>query len=164
VSDALLPLADDQSGALADARPRRACFQSDQATVGLRQVKVSRLGQEPGARAHYNRVREQSSSIPDIDQLFVSLKSGFPEIGIVNDDPEGEHARIVRQGADNRSISHTRDIAVRRRARGARLRTFRCDMAADRSLTVRTNPLSVSAQMRGPPHRTEIPQSRRLTK
>ena len=46
-------LADDQSGALADARPRRACFQSDQATVGLRQGKVSRLGQEPGARAHY---------------------------------------------------------------------------------------------------------------
>ena len=46
-------LADDQSGALADARPRRACLQSDQATVGLRQGKVSRLGQEPGARAHY---------------------------------------------------------------------------------------------------------------
>ena len=72
--------------------------------------------------------------------------------------------RIVRQGADNRSMSHTRDIAVRRRARGARLRTFRCDTAADHSLTARTNPLSGSAQMRGPPHRTEIPQNRRLAK
>src|ERR1700720_4025324 len=51
-------LADDQSGALADARSRRACFQSDQATVGLRQGKVSRLGQKPGARAHYVCARQ----------------------------------------------------------------------------------------------------------
>jgi hypothetical protein len=71
---------------------------------------------------------------------------------------------IVRQGADNRGVSHTRDIAVRGRALGARLRTFRCNKAADRSLIVRANPLSISAQMRGPPHRTEIPQSRRLAK
>jgi transposase, IS5 family len=35
------------------ARSRRACLQSDQATVGLRQGKVSRLGQEPGACADY---------------------------------------------------------------------------------------------------------------
>jgi hypothetical protein len=69
---------------------------------------------------------------------------------------------IVRQGADNSGVSHTRDIAVRGRAPGARLCTFRCDEAADRSLIVRANPLSISAQMRGPPHRTEIPQSRRL--
>jgi hypothetical protein len=76
----------------------------------------------------------------------------------------GPADRIVRQGADIRSMSHTRDIAVRRRARGARLRTFRCDTAPDRALTARANPLSISAQMRGPPHRTEIPQSRRLEK
>ena len=76
----------------------------------------------------------------------------------------GRAEPIVRQGADNRGVSHTRDIAVRGRASGARLRTFRCDKAADRSLIVRANPLSVSAQMRGPPHRTEIPQSRRLAK
>ena len=66
--------------------------------------------------------------------------------------------------ADNRGVSHTRDVAVRGRAPGARLRTFRCDKAPDRSLIVRANALSVSAQMRGPPHRTEIPQSRRLAK
>ena len=39
---------------------------------------------------------------------------------------------IVRQGADNRGVSHTRDIAVRGRAPGARLRTFRSNKAADR--------------------------------
>ena len=70
---------------------------------------------------------------------------------------------IVRQGADNRSMSYTRDIAVRRRARDARLRTLRRDTAPDRSLTERANPLSV-AQMPGPPHRTEIPQSCGLAK
>ena len=50
---------------------------------------------ETRIRAAIDRVREQSSSIPDIDQLFVSLKSGFPEIGIVNDNAEGERACIA---------------------------------------------------------------------
>ncbi len=68
--------------------------------------------------------------------------------------------RIVRQRADNRGMSYTRDIAVRRRARDARLRTFRCDTPPHRSLTDRANPLSFSAQMRGPPHRAAIPQGR----
>ncbi|MGA8058930.1 MAG: hypothetical protein WB999_11850, partial [Candidatus Binataceae bacterium] len=49
---------------------------------------------ETRIRAAIDRVREQSSSIPDIDQLFVSLKSDFPEIGIATDDPEGERACI----------------------------------------------------------------------
>jgi len=75
----------------------------------------------------------------------------------------GSAERIVRHG-DNRSMSYTRDIAVRRRARDARLHTFRRGTAPDRSLTEHANALSVSAQMRGPPHRTEIPQSRRLAK
>jgi hypothetical protein len=50
---------------------------------------------ETRIRAAIDRVREQSSSIPDLDQLFVSLKSGFPEMGIVSDDPEGERACIA---------------------------------------------------------------------
>jgi hypothetical protein len=50
---------------------------------------------ETRIRAAIDRVREQSSSIPDIDQLFVSLKSDFLEIGIATDDPEGERACIA---------------------------------------------------------------------
>jgi len=49
---------------------------------------------ETRIRAAIDRVREQSSSIPDIDRLFVSLKSEFPESGIT-DDPEGERACIA---------------------------------------------------------------------
>ena len=47
---------------------------------------------ETRIRAAIDRVREQSSSIPDIDRLFLSLKNDFPEIGIAADDPEGERA------------------------------------------------------------------------
>jgi hypothetical protein len=50
---------------------------------------------ETRIRAAIDRVREQSSSIPDIDRLFVSLKSDFLEIGIATDDPEGERACIA---------------------------------------------------------------------
>jgi hypothetical protein len=50
---------------------------------------------ETRIRAAIDRVREQSSSIPDIDRLFVSLKSDFQEIGIVSDDPEGGRACIA---------------------------------------------------------------------
>ena len=50
---------------------------------------------ETRIRAAIDRVREQSSSIPDIDRLFVSLKSDFQEIGIVGDDPEGGRACIA---------------------------------------------------------------------
>jgi hypothetical protein len=49
---------------------------------------------ETRIRAAIERVREQSSSIPDIDRLFVSLKSEFAEVGI-SDDPEGERACIA---------------------------------------------------------------------
>jgi hypothetical protein len=49
---------------------------------------------ETRIRAAIDRAREQSSSIPDIERLFVSLKSDFPEIGISNGDSEGERARI----------------------------------------------------------------------
>jgi hypothetical protein len=49
---------------------------------------------ETRIRAAIDRVREQSSSIPDIDRLFVSLKSEFSEVGII-DDPEGERACIA---------------------------------------------------------------------
>jgi hypothetical protein len=55
----------------------------------------------------------------------------------------GPAEQIVRQGADRRSMSYTRDIAVRLRAQDARSRTFRRDRAPDRSLTDRANPLSV---------------------
>jgi len=43
-------------------------------------------------RSAIDRVREQSSSIPDIDRLFLSLKNDFSEMGIATDDPEGERA------------------------------------------------------------------------
>ena len=49
---------------------------------------------ETRIRAAIDRVREQSSSIPDLDQLFVSLKSEFPEHRITGD-PEGERACIA---------------------------------------------------------------------
>ena len=65
--------------------------------------------------------------------------------------------RIVRQRIEDRGMSYTRDLAVRRCARDARLGTFRCDAAPDRLLTERANRFSFSAQMRSPPHRTEIP-------
>jgi hypothetical protein len=63
------------------------------------------------------------------------------------------------QGADNRSMFHTRVIAVRarRRARGAR---FRSAWAPDRSVTARENPVSVSVQMRGPPHHARLRKRR----
>jgi hypothetical protein len=50
---------------------------------------------ETRIRAAIDRVRERSSSIPDLDRLFVSLKSDFQEIGIVTDDSEGERACIA---------------------------------------------------------------------
>jgi hypothetical protein len=49
---------------------------------------------ETRIRAAIERVREQSSSIPDIDRLFVSLKSEFAEVGI-SDEPDGERACIA---------------------------------------------------------------------
>ena len=49
---------------------------------------------ETRIRAAIDRVRGQSSSIPDIDRLFISLRSEFQESGIT-DDPEGERACIA---------------------------------------------------------------------
>jgi len=49
---------------------------------------------ESRIRAAIERAREQSSSIPDVERLFLSLKSDFPEIGISNGDSEGERACI----------------------------------------------------------------------
>jgi len=49
---------------------------------------------ETRIRAAIDRAREQSSSIPDIERLFVSLKDDFPEIGISTGDSEGERACI----------------------------------------------------------------------
>ena len=46
-------LAADQSGALADPGARRTRLSGGQATVGLRQSKIPRSGQEPGARADH---------------------------------------------------------------------------------------------------------------
>ncbi len=43
---------------------------------------------ESRIRAAIDRARAQSSSIPDVDRLFVSLKGDFPEIGIATDDSE----------------------------------------------------------------------------
>src|SRR5215510_498271 len=45
-------------------------------------------------RTAIERAREQSSSIPDVERLFLSLKSDFPEIGISTGDSEGERACI----------------------------------------------------------------------
>jgi len=45
-------------------------------------------------RAAIDRAREQSSSIPDVERLFLSLRSDFPEIGIRNGNSEGERACI----------------------------------------------------------------------
>jgi hypothetical protein len=44
---------------------------------------------ETRIRAAIDRVREQSSSIPDIDRLFVSLKGEFRENGITGDPANG---------------------------------------------------------------------------
>jgi len=49
---------------------------------------------ETRVRAAIDRAREQSSSIPDIERLFLSLKNDFPEIGISTGDSEGERACI----------------------------------------------------------------------
>src|SRR5215469_18702513 len=49
---------------------------------------------ETRIRAAIDRAREQSSSIPDVERLFLSLKSDFPEIGISSGDSEGERACI----------------------------------------------------------------------
>ena len=45
-------------------------------------------------RAAIERAREQSSSIPDLQPLFLSLKNDFPEIAIATGDSEGERACI----------------------------------------------------------------------
>lgn len=45
-------------------------------------------------QAAIDRARERSSSIPDIERLFLSLKSDFPEIGISTGNSEGERACI----------------------------------------------------------------------
>ena len=45
-------------------------------------------------RAAIERAREQSSSIPDVQPLFLSLKNDFPEIAIATGDSEGERACI----------------------------------------------------------------------
>lgn len=45
-------------------------------------------------RAAIERAREQSSSVPDVERLFLSLKNDFPEIGISTGDSEGERACI----------------------------------------------------------------------
>jgi hypothetical protein len=45
-------------------------------------------------QAAIDRAREQSSSIPDVERLFLSLRSDFPEIGIPTDNSEGERACI----------------------------------------------------------------------
>ena len=49
---------------------------------------------ETRIRAAIERTREQSSSIPDVERLFISLKNDFPEIGISTGDSEGERACI----------------------------------------------------------------------
>ena len=49
---------------------------------------------ESRIRTAIERAREQSSSIPDVERLFLSLKSDFPEIGISTGDSEGERACI----------------------------------------------------------------------
>ncbi len=76
----------------------------------------------------------------------------------------GPAERIVRPGADNRGTSHLRVIAIRTRwrTRGDRLRLFRFDRAPERSMIARANPLSVSVQMRGPPHSPQDPSMQRL--
>src|SRR5262249_53013891 len=45
-------------------------------------------------RTAIERAREQSSSIPDVERLFLSLKSDFPEIGISTGDSQVERACI----------------------------------------------------------------------
>ena len=49
---------------------------------------------ESRIRAAIDRARERSSSIPDIERLFLSLKNDFPEIGISTGNSEGERACI----------------------------------------------------------------------
>ena len=57
-------LADDQSGALAHSRLRRACLSRGQAVVGLHQGAISRPGQESGAGADHVRTGQSLPNAP----------------------------------------------------------------------------------------------------